>query len=42
MLDYVRAANNAGMPVTIDIFIDEVGNFDEEQMEVLKYIHENL
>ncbi len=42
MLDYVRRANAAGMPVTIDVYIDSRGNWDPEQFEVLKTIGRNL
>ena len=42
MLDYVRRANQAGMPVTIDIFVDHQGRWDDAQFEVLKYIGDNL
>ncbi len=42
MLDYVRRANLAGMPVTIDVFVDTDGSWDPDQMEVLKYIGDNL
>ncbi len=42
MLDYVRRANAAGMPVTIDVYVDSHGNWDPEQYEVLKTIGRNL
>lgn len=42
MLDYVRRANQAGMPVTIDVYVDLHGEWDPAQYEVLKYIGENL
>ena len=42
MLDYVRRANAAQMPVTIDVYIDKHGKWDPEQYEVLKYIGDNL
>ena len=42
MLDYVRRANAAGMPVTIDVYVDSHGNWDPEQFEVLKTIGRNL
>ena len=42
MLDYVRRANQAGMPVTIDIFVDQHGRWDDAQFEALKYIGDNL
>ena len=42
MLDYIRKANNAGMPVTVDLFVDHEGNWDEAQTEALRYVGENL
>ena len=42
MIDYVRRANQAGMPVTIDIFVDHQGRWDEAQFNVLKYIGDHL
>lgn len=42
MLDYIRRANRAQMPVTIDVYVDEHGNWDPEQFEVLKYVGDNL
>ena len=42
MLDYVRRANAAGMPVTIDIYVDRQGKWDPDQFETLKYIGANL
>ena len=42
MLDYVRRANQAGMPVTVDIFVDHRGRWDEAQFEALKYVGDHL
>ena len=42
MVDYIRRANAAGMPVTIDAFIDSDGNWDGEQFELLKEIGRRL
>lgn len=42
MLDYVRRANAAGMPVTIDAFIDHNGAWDPDQYDVLKAIGDGL
>ena len=42
MLDYVRRANQAGMPVSIDVFVGHDGSWDAEQFETLRYIGENL
>lgn len=36
--EYVRKVNQVGGVVTIDIFVDKYGRFDEEQMQVLKGI----
>ena len=38
MAAYIRRANAAGMPVTIDAFIDSDGNWDGEQFELLKEV----
>ena len=42
MLDYVRAANEAGAVVSIVFFVDKDGRFDFDQMYLLKYLSENL
>ncbi len=42
MFDYVEAVSKVGAVVTIDVATYRDGKFDEEQMEVLKYIGENL
>lgn len=42
MLDYVRRAQAAGMPVTIDVWVGEHGDWDPEQTEVLRYLGNNL
>lgn len=42
MLDYVRRANQAGMPVTIDIFVGSDGSWDAEQEQALRYIGTHL
>ena len=42
MLDYIRRANQAGMPVTVDIFVDHRGRWDEAQFEALKYVGDHL
>lgn len=36
--DYIRKNNEAGAVITVDIFVDQHGNFDPEQVEALKYI----
>lgn len=42
MLDFVRRANEAGMPVTIDVYIGLDGSWDPEQYDVLKAIGDGL
>jgi hypothetical protein len=42
MLDFVRRANEAGCVVTIDIWSRRDGECDPEQLEVLRYLGENL
>lgn len=42
MLDYVRRANAAGMPVTIDVYVGHDGSWDPEQQAVLREIGEGL
>ena len=38
MADYIRKNNEAGAVITVDVFVDQHGNFDPEQVEALKYI----
>ena len=42
MVDYIRKVNAAGGVVTIDIVIDANGKYDPAQIEILKYIGDNL
>ena len=42
MTDYIRSANLAGMPVTIDVYIGPDGARDEAQWECLRTIGEAL
>ena len=36
--EYIRKNNAAGAVITVDIFVDQHGNFDPAQVEALKYI----
>ena len=42
MLDYVRRVRDAGGVVTIDVILYRDGSFDPAQVEILKYIGENM
>ena len=42
MLDYVRRVNDVGGVVTIDVVIYRDGSFDPAQVEVLRYIGDNI
>jgi hypothetical protein len=42
MLDYVKRVNDVGGAVTIDVAIYRDGSFDPAQVEVLKYIGDNI
>jgi hypothetical protein len=42
ILDYIKTVNNAGGVVSIDVGVYRDGKFNEEQVEVLKYIGKNI
>ena len=39
---YIRKNNAAGAVITVDIFVDQHGNFDPEQVEALKYVGQRV
>jgi len=42
MAEYIRKNNEAGAVITVDIFVDQHGNFDPAQVEALKYMGERI
>lgn len=42
LADYIAQNNRAGAVITVDIFVDQHGNFDPAQVEALKYVGSRL
>ncbi|MBR7133624.1 MAG: alpha-L-fucosidase [Clostridia bacterium] len=42
MLNYIKGANAAGAPVTVDIVVYRDGSFDKEQQELLEWVGQRL
>lgn len=42
MLNYIRRANEIGVPVSVDIVVYRDGSFQDEQQELLTYVGHNL
>jgi len=42
MLNYIKKANEIGVPVSVDIVVYRDGSFNSEQQELLEYVGKNL